>query len=118
DGKLIHDWLDYAGRFLISKYSSKNKERLVEIWKLHGRSYGRVEGDQKATTPDPTPPTVTKPTKPTRGRPPDPLPPLPAGLDTPEFRPVFDRWRRHRQEIRKPLTPTMAEAQFRKFTAW
>ena len=120
DGKLIHDWLDYAGKFLISKYSSKNPQRLAEIWKLHGRIYGhsprRVKGDQKASEGRPLP-NPTSPTKP-RGKPPSPLPPLPPGLDTPAMRAAFERWRRHREEIRKPLKPTMVDGQFRQFAEW
>ncbi len=41
DGWLIHDWLDYSGRYLISRYKSHNRERLVEIWAKHGKLYGR-----------------------------------------------------------------------------
>lgn len=40
DGKVIHDWLDYAGGYLTSKYKSNNKQRLVDIWRAHGRDYG------------------------------------------------------------------------------
>ena len=51
DGKLIHDWVDYAGFFLTRKYSTRNRERLVEIWQMHGRVYGdpvkRAEGEQQ-----------------------------------------------------------------------
>jgi hypothetical protein len=54
----------------------------------------------------------------TRGKPPNPLPPLPPDLATPEFSAAFERWRKHREEIRKPLKPTMCEAQFAKFRAW
>lgn len=31
DGWLIHDWLDHAAKYLIARYSSHNRERLVEI---------------------------------------------------------------------------------------
>jgi hypothetical protein len=37
--ELIHDWLNYTARFLRGKYS-KDKAKLFEIWKLHGRVYG------------------------------------------------------------------------------
>ena len=40
DGWLIHDWLDYAGKYLYAKYKSHNKSKLVEIWAKHGRVYG------------------------------------------------------------------------------
>lgn len=44
---LIHDWLDYAGPFLIRKYGSKRKEVLAQIWAKHGRIYG--VGESKVT---------------------------------------------------------------------
>jgi len=50
--RTLHDWLDYAGKFLIRKYSTSNRERLVEIWAKHGRVYGFVlmkDSEQKAT---------------------------------------------------------------------
>lgn len=39
---LVHDWPDYAGRYLIRRYSSspKGRLRLAEIWAKHGRVYG------------------------------------------------------------------------------
>jgi len=40
ENKVIHDWLDYAGSYLTSKYKSNNRQRLVEIWRSHGREYG------------------------------------------------------------------------------
>lgn len=40
DKKLIHDWIDYAGAFLIGRYKNNEKEKLVAIWKKHGRDYG------------------------------------------------------------------------------
>lgn len=36
DGRLIHDWLEYAGRYLESKYRTSNPKRLIEIWAKHG----------------------------------------------------------------------------------
>ena len=56
DGKVIHDWLDYAGRYLVKKYSSTNKLRLIQIWAKHDREYGatqkRPESDPLATLPN------------------------------------------------------------------
>jgi hypothetical protein len=53
DGKVIHDWLDYAGKYLVKKYSTTNKLRLIEIWAKHKREYGatqkRPESDPEAT---------------------------------------------------------------------
>jgi hypothetical protein len=39
-GRKVHDWLDYAGLFLSRKYSTSNRQRLVDIWNKHGREYG------------------------------------------------------------------------------
>ena len=73
DAKLLHDWLDYAGEYLINKYSSHNKLRLVEIWKKHGRVYGdkkgsreRPDGDKNPTT-DKTRQDQTIPPQPPKG---------------------------------------------------
>lgn len=41
DERLIHDWPDYAGRFLMNKYASSNREKLEAIWAKHGRQYGK-----------------------------------------------------------------------------
>lgn len=35
DGKLVHDWLDYAGRYLTSKYKTANPARLKKILSKH-----------------------------------------------------------------------------------
>ena len=43
EGWLIHDWLDHAAKYLIAKYKSHNRERLVEIWAKHGKVYGREQ---------------------------------------------------------------------------
>lgn len=64
DGKrLVHDWLDCAGTFLRGKYAGTNRQRLVDIWALHGRIYGQkadsdkppiknqLESNRKPTTP-------------------------------------------------------------------
>jgi hypothetical protein len=40
DGRvLVHDWLDYAGPYLKSRYRRAKLRRLLEIWALHGREY-------------------------------------------------------------------------------
>ncbi|MDR1612444.1 MAG: hypothetical protein LBT97_06620 [Planctomycetota bacterium] len=41
DGWLLHDWPDHAGKYLIDRYKSRRRKRLVEIWAKHGRVYGR-----------------------------------------------------------------------------
>ena len=42
DGHLIHDWLDYAGPYLESRYRTGNPEKLKEIWAKHGIERGGV----------------------------------------------------------------------------
>lgn len=62
DGRLVHDWPDYAGKFLMGKYAGSHRERLVEIWAKYGRIYGKkgtnqspseiqVESNQSPSTP-------------------------------------------------------------------
>ena len=46
----VHDWLDYAGRFLRSKFSKK-RETLVSIWALYGKEYGEKEEADTQPTP-------------------------------------------------------------------
>lgn len=50
DGWLIHDWLDHASRYLINCYSTRNRDRLVEIYAKHNRVYGRVASDNSGIT--------------------------------------------------------------------
>lgn len=40
-GKVLHRWLEHAGLFLIRKYSTSNQAKLQQIWKVHGRTYGK-----------------------------------------------------------------------------
>lgn len=35
DGKIVHDWMDYAGRYLTNKYRTSNPRRLNAILRLH-----------------------------------------------------------------------------------
>lgn len=69
DGRLIHDWLDYAGRYLESKYRTSDPERLVGIWMLHGKVYLKTDLRQtKVSPPNQTLPTLpTKPITPAAG---------------------------------------------------
>lgn len=51
DDRKIHDWLDYAGRYLESKYRTSNPARLEEIWKKHGRVYLQAASRQTKVSP-------------------------------------------------------------------
>ncbi len=53
DETLIHDWLDYAGEYLVKKYKTSNRKRLVEIWAKYGRVYGETQGSNKEVPPLP-----------------------------------------------------------------
>ncbi len=69
-GYLLHDWLDYAGRYLTSKYKTSNHERLVEIWAKFGKVYGKELKRNSLSVPKDSPPNLTehnltKPTLPT-----------------------------------------------------
>jgi hypothetical protein len=44
---LIHDWLDTAGRYLIKRYGTANREKLIEIWNKHGLVYGQSQEEPK-----------------------------------------------------------------------
>lgn len=44
DTCFVHDWLDYAGLYLIKKYSSGYPQKLKEIWSKHGYVYGKGQG--------------------------------------------------------------------------
>lgn len=65
DGKLIHDWLDYAGRYLDAKYKTSNPKRLAEIRAKHSReAIDRLKSDYSQTTvgpPNSTVPNLTVP---------------------------------------------------------
>ena len=40
----IHDWLDFAGKYLHAKYHSSNPKKLKQIWKGYGYIYGKGKG--------------------------------------------------------------------------
>jgi hypothetical protein len=44
---LVHDWLDYAGRYLTAKYRTRNPGKLKAIFKLHGVRPGSVQRRSK-----------------------------------------------------------------------
>ncbi len=114
DNKLLHDWLDYAGKYLISKYSSKKRERLVVIWEKHGRVYGdkkatdgRPVGDHQLVAPDPTPPNLTKP--------PDlSLSPAPARAPEPDP----NAWPEARKPVEKHVVQPPTHARILKIHDW
>lgn len=50
DDWIIHDWLDYRARYLISKWSSHYRDRLVATWAKHGRVYGKLGNEDSDGT--------------------------------------------------------------------
>ena len=56
---LIHDWLDYAGRYLQGKYRTSNSERLKEIEKKHSQTGQTVRPETPPNLPNLTKPNLT-----------------------------------------------------------
>lgn len=54
---VIHDWIDYTGKYLISKYKTSNRQRLVDIWAKFGKIYGKEFLNTSQTLPLDRPPT-------------------------------------------------------------
>jgi hypothetical protein len=46
DGKVVHDWLNYAGRYLTNKYKTSNPGKLKAIYKIHSV---RLKSDSSPT---------------------------------------------------------------------
>lgn len=44
DGSLVHDWLDYTGKYLHAKYNTSNPQLLKHIYLKHGYKYGKGKG--------------------------------------------------------------------------
>ena len=64
DGKVIHDWLEYAGRYLTNKYRTSNPKKLKAIYKLH-RSVSRTDLSQTKVCSKPdNQPDLTRPNQP------------------------------------------------------
>jgi hypothetical protein len=49
DGRLLHDWIDCAGKYLIGKYAKKHRPVLVEIWAKYGKIYGKADPNENPT---------------------------------------------------------------------
>ena len=110
DGKmlLIHDWIDYAGRYLTTKYnSSPQRGKLKKLWKAYGKSYG--------TKTSRTTKTKWLLVVPTEHNPPN-IPYLTDQVERVDFPAsllafsgfvqMFSAWMDYRTEMRKPLKKT------------
>jgi len=62
DGRIIHDWLDYAGRYLDSKYRSSNPDKLNAIKAKHSPTKARLKSDFSPTLV--SSPNLTRPNQP------------------------------------------------------
>lgn len=111
-GYFVHEWSEHQGHII--NFHRRAKAAAAARWEVDASSNasGNASSEVKQCPNQPTKPTNRK------GKPPDPLPPLPPALDVPKFRTAWDRWQRHRSEIRKPLKPAMAEGQLVQFQAW
>ena len=64
DGKVVHDWLDYAGRYLTNKYRTANPNKLKAIYKLH-QSVSKSDSSQtKVCLKSDNQPNLTRPDQP------------------------------------------------------
>lgn len=43
---LVHDWLEFVGRYLESKYRSSDPELLAQMWRKHGQKYAKKAASQ------------------------------------------------------------------------
>lgn len=70
DERLIHDWLDYAGRYLESKYKTSNPKRLADIKARHlNRPVAKPQSDSSLSKDSPPNSTdLTVPTVPDEDR--------------------------------------------------
>jgi hypothetical protein len=53
DGRVLHDWLDYAGKYLESKYRTANPERLAAIKLKHSQTKDGLKTDFSQTLDSP-----------------------------------------------------------------
>jgi hypothetical protein len=65
DGRILHDWLDYAGRYLEAKYRTANPEKLRKIHLKHPKGGLKTDFSQTKVSP-PNQPDLTIPTKPNK----------------------------------------------------
>jgi hypothetical protein len=71
----------------------------------------------RVTSRDDTLHNSTRHNKTKKKTPPSPLA-IPEVLSTPEFTTAWESWQQHRQEIKKPLTPTSMQKQLETFATW
>ncbi|MDE2020864.1 MAG: hypothetical protein KGJ13_11060 [Patescibacteria group bacterium] len=52
DGRILHDWLDHAGRYLTDRYRTANPEKLQKIFAAHGLKKEESVSSQTKVRPD------------------------------------------------------------------
>lgn len=109
DGRLVHDWLDYAGRYLELRYRTHKKEKLAEIWLKHGQTFLGQTKDGPGTAYQ-TKPTI--PTKPTKSGWMEVCAKLGENLPA-EKKLAWADWIKHRLDLKKPISEAGAEKQLR-----
>lgn len=83
-----------------------------------GASVGAYVGADASLQAPTREPNRTEPSFSNEKEPPTPFEKIPAVLDTSDFRAVWDEWKKHRAEIRKPLKPTTAKKQLETLASW
>jgi hypothetical protein len=106
EGPLLHDWIDYAGKYLTSKYKTSNRDRLKEIWAKFGKEYGKEFLNASSPLPLVRPQNITEHNRTDKtGQTNTPLPPKggdSVSSDTwfqnPEFKAQWEAWRKGRKK--------------------
>ncbi len=60
DEQRIHDWLEYAGKYLTSKYKTSNPDKLHDIWSKFGKIYGKEVKRNSLVVPKGSPHNLTE----------------------------------------------------------
>jgi hypothetical protein len=116
DGKLLHDWLDYAGNYLSRKYHNSRRRYLQTLWLKHGRHYGKSTSLRKQKgrpdTGNLLSSSTLKSSEGGLGGPPG----LPEWLD----REVWESYRKHRAAMPKKnhLTPNAEKLAIEQLGKW
>jgi hypothetical protein len=111
DGYKIHAWKEHQGH--IVNFHKRAKTAAKARWeqsKGDATSIATSNAQSKAKQC----PNYTKRTKPKETRASGPPPSIPFELQSERFAQSWAKWRQYRKEIRKPLTPTMEQAQLAK----
>ncbi len=104
ENKIVHDWLDYAGKYLTAKYRTSNPKKLKQILAIHKSISSRSKVGKKSTQ-DAIGLSNHNVLKKEGGPGETKTAALPDWLSAEAWR----DFREHRQKIRKPLSPRAEE---------